>query len=119
MHRSLFTMINQSNADSILERQLTERKPSYISNVHSEFKLETAEKCALMCVGGNLTFKIACSAPSFTAGYLLRASAERARRSASRAATKAIFRYLKLLEIFVGGERVAPIARVYDVTTES
>jgi len=41
--------------------------------------------------GEILTFRIACSAPSFTAGYLRRASAERARRSASKAATKAIF----------------------------
>lgn len=62
--------------------------------------------------GENLTFKMACSAPSFTAGYLRRASAERARRSASRAATKAIF-------VTWTSRDFNSDARVYDVITES
>lgn len=55
-----------------------------------------------MCEGrkGAGTFKMACSAPSLTAGYRRRASAERARRSDSKTAMKAIFEALSLSHWF-------------------
>lgn len=80
---------NQQGTNHIPDQKRIYRS-ARTSHRYKHFYAEMRHKNSSAGQDGALTFKIACSAPSLTAGYLRRASAERARRSDSNTAMNAI-----------------------------